>query len=445
MKYVSLLIALAGIFPLSLLMRSAPVIQKYAWTAVGILPFLIQAVHIDIGLISWGNKWFGYVYGIEISIIDLIVAALFIISKKPKDGINYHFPFILYFIAILISFHQADEPMASAFYLFQYAKVYFLIIVVARASVDEAVSAELLKGMALGLVIQIFVISWQRWGQHMIQPTGTFIHQNTLGLAAHFVVFPHMMLLLAGLRRLQFALIPVTGMLIAALIASRAALGFIVLGLVVCMSVSFLRRWTSHKAKIALICILGAVAMAPVAATSFQARFEATPLDEAEYNERAAFNRAALMILNDRPMGVGANHYVNEAKNAGYSIRAGVIPFEGNLNNIVHNAYLLAAAETGYFGMVSFVLILLMPFYTAFRYGWLARQSRVGDLLLGCGIAILIVGLHSFLEYIFFGKGVQYLFGITAGIIFGSAAKVRSMRRVRDSEPFRGKALRTLG
>lgn len=427
MKYIALLVAIAGIFPYSLLARSNPRVAHRSWFVLAFLPFLIPSVKaVDMTLMSWHGVWVGYVTGLDVSLVDIFAVALFLSVKKRALGLNFHIPIIIYILSIVISMFQAYQPIASFFYLWQFCKIYFLITVVARASVDETVSVQLLKGMAAGLLLQFFAVAWQRFAGQAIQPTGTFVHQNTLGLAVHFVVFPHMMLLLSGLRTRQFVLIPVMGLLVASLTASRAALGFCVFGLGLCFIVSSLRGWTAHKGKIALVGIIGAAVIAPVAFAALEKRFEVTPLNESEYDERAAFNRAAIMILDDHPLGVGANHYVHQAKNFGYSIRAGVAPFEGNLNNIVHNAYLLAASETGYFGAAAFVLMIVAPLLVAFRYAWVARRTRLGDLLLGCGTALLIVYLHSFFEYIFFVKEVQYLFAIVVGIIYGSADRIRA-------------------
>jgi hypothetical protein len=439
MKFIALLVAVAAIFPMALLIQSVPALRKNAWTILGILPFLIPTVpEIDVALITWDNRWVGYVYGIEVSLLDIFAISLFFTVKNRVNRTNYHFPFLLYLAAIAYSFTNADEPMAALFYFWQFLKVYVVVIIVSRAAFDEQISSQLIRGLALGLGLQLIAVVWQRWGQGVIQPSGTFTHQNTLGLAIHFVVFPHMMLLLAGLRRLQFIVIPVMGPMIAAITASRAALGFCVLGLGICYLVSCLRRWTQHKTRMVLIGALGIAVLAPIAFNSLQKRFEAAPLNEVEYDERAAFNRAALMILHDSPMGVGANHYVHEAKNFGYSIRAGVVPFEGNLNNIVHNAYLLAASETGYIGAAAFILVLITPMVVAFRYGWQARQTRLGDLLLGCGITLLVVSMHSTLEFIFFGKDIQYLFGIIVGIIYGSTDRIRALVASAPAAHLRG-------
>jgi hypothetical protein len=85
---------------------------------------------------------------------------------------------------------------------------------------------------------------------------------------------------------------------------------------------------------------------------------------------------------------------------------------------------LLAAAETGYFGVASFVLLLLGPLIVAFRCGWRCRGDQKGDLLLGFGVALLIVYIHCFFEWIFFVYQSQYLFAMTAGMVAGVAQQL---------------------
>jgi O-antigen ligase len=184
-----------------------------------------------------------------------------------------------------------------------------------------------------------------------------------------------------------------------------------------------------------LFALSGAVALAiiaPVAISSFDKRFDEAPLTEDQYDERAAFNRAASFIVDDHPLGVGANHYVHVAKNYGYSERAGVAPSEVNRNNIVHNAYWLAMAETGYPGIVAFCLMLIVPMVTALRTGWRERHNAEGNLLIGCGVALLIAYIHSMYEWVIFGKEVQYLLFTTMGMIFGISLR---MNALRDAAP----------
>jgi O-antigen ligase len=140
------------------------------------------------------------------------------------------------------------------------------------------------------------------------------------------------------------------------------------------------------------------------------------------------------MMLSDHPMGVGANNYVVAANVGGYNQRAGVAARTASLATNVHNAYLLSAAETGYFGLVTFVMLLLRPLIVAFRCGWRNRKDQRGDLLLGLGVTLLVVYVHCFFEWVFFSFKVQYLFAITAGLIVGLAQQLGYWRTPGQSK-----------
>ena len=125
----------------------------------------------------------------------------------------------------------------------------------------------------------------------------------------------------------------------------------------------------------AVLGIVGAAVLVPFALGSLQTRLgNASVL--AEDQEREAFKRAAAMMLADHPGGVGPNHYVLFIANTqGYSERAGVIPAASSRSTNVHNVYWLVAAESGYFGLITFVLFLAQPPLSAFWLGWFHRNS----------------------------------------------------------------------
>jgi hypothetical protein len=448
MKYIALCVGIVGIVPLALFLRSNPSAQSKFWVLVGIIPFITKVVPLfDVALVTWHEFWWGHVPALQVSAIDLVAVAIYFTVKHKTNSIRYHFPFLLYLTAISLSVFQADMPLGSMFYVWQFMRTYFLTVVVAKACIDETVPLQLLKGLAIGLAIQIVVVLYQKFGLKLIQPTGTFFHQNTLGLITHLVVFPHFALLLAGQRQLQNAATPLIGLIITALIASRAALGFSAFGFGMTYFLSSMFRWTTWKALVGAAGVFIVAVLWPLAHSSLEQRFDAAPLMEHEYDERAAFNRAALSMVAANPFGVGVNHYSYVGKNYGYSVRAGVAPIEGSLNNIVHNAYYLNAAEAGYFGFVAFILLMLYPIWIAFRYSWMARGNRKGDLLLGLGMALTTVATHSLLEYILVIKEVQYVLAIIVGMTFGLAHQVKtnrtdSVRGLRSLERSVGQALR---
>ena len=425
MKFVALLIALCCILPLSIIIRGNRRIADIAWISIGFLPFLLPAIpQLDLGIVTLDEVWHGYSHGVEVSFVDSIALAILFSLPKTKNVLWFHVPLAFYLFALVLAWFQAAQPLAAFFYIFQFAKVYLLIVVIARGCEREDVPLLLMKGFALGLALQLLTVVLQVVSGAYIQPPGTFSHQNTLGMALHLAAIPSFAMFLAGARGWQFLIAPPAALLVAALTASRASLGVYLGGLCLAYLLSLLRGVSKRKLATGLTGFVLLLVAVPVAISSFERRFEATPLGEDTYDERAAFNRAAMMIVGDHPWGVGSNHYVYTAKNFGYSLRAGVIPVEGNLNNIVHNAYLLAAVETGYIGLAAFLLLCFYPLFISWQYARVAGSMLVGDLLAGIAAALVAVYLHSAYEYILFGKDMHYLFGITLGIVFGTATRL---------------------
>ena len=104
---------------------------------------------------------------------------------------------------------------------------------------------------------------------------------------------------------------------------------------------------------------MAAAALLPLAISSFEERFAAEPIS-AEYDERAAFQRAAALMLSDHPMGAGANNYVVVANSRDYIRPGRGVTWGGSSRStFVHNAYWLTAAELGYLGAIAFALLLL--------------------------------------------------------------------------------------
>jgi O-antigen ligase len=193
--------------------------------------------------------------------------------------------------------------------------------------------------------------------------------------------------------------------------------------------ISAIRKWTARKAMVLGIAIIALLIFVPAALSSLETRFAHEQI-EIGYDERAAFESAAMMMLSDHPMGVGANNYVVAANVQGYNAKAGVAPRAYSLQTNVHNAYLLTGAEAGYFGLITFVVMLLRPMLAAFDCGWRNRNDQRGDLLLGFGIALLMLYLHSFFEWTFFLFQLQYLFAMTVGLVGGLAQQLGYWDRV---------------
>jgi O-antigen ligase len=159
---------------------------------------------------------------------------------------------------------------------------------------------------------------------------------------------------------------------------------------------------------------------APLAIASLSRRYEVAPV-AGSYEERQAFERAAWMIVEDHPFGIGPNHYVVVANTGGYSERAGVIWNAGSRAAHVHNVYLVILAETGWLGLASYLWMILGAIFVAFRCAFRFRKDPRGDLILGVGMGLVVVSLHALYEWVLVTSFAQNLLFISIGLIAGLA------------------------
>jgi O-antigen ligase len=436
LKYVILALALAGVLPLAAWIRRYPSIAPNVWMLMGPLAFVQSAVpHLNIAIVSWA-EWPGFVKGFEFSALDLIVLALYLGLPHTRRPLPFHYSMLLYFIAVILSSFQAQEPIAALFYPWQLARMYLVYVVVAKSCADERFVPALLTGVAIAFCFEACVMTWQRFALGALQAAGTFGHQNLVGLLSHFVAFPFFALLLSGRRSVLTLATLLACVIIVVLTASRATIGLAGLGYIILFLLSVLHRPTQWKAIIGLSGAIAISVLALAAESSLERRFQVAP--QGNYDERVAFEMAATSILADHPMGIGANNYAFFATTEGYSRQAHVATVDLALSPHVHNAYLLTGAETGYFGLVAFMLLLLRPLTTALLCGWQNRKDRRGELLLGLGVGLLVAYIHAYFEWVFLTYEVQYILAMTLGMVAGLAQELGYWKRsnVRGNLPY---------
>jgi O-antigen ligase len=341
--------------------------------------------------------------------------------------------FGLYWLCAVLSVASASVPPAATFYAFQLIRVFLLFVATAQLARSKAGLTHLLYGLAgVGILEGVITIFQRLHGE--FQATGTMPHQNMLGLMLHFVTLP---LFAIALRGGKAKLIPLgvgSALIAVALGASRATLGLLPVGMVL-VAIGSLWRGPSPRKWRALG--LGALVIAiatPVALSGIDQRLVESNVDGSD-NERAAFERAAKLMLADHPMGVGANHYVVAANAGGYSDRAGVVWNPGSRAAEVHNLYLLTAAETGWLGLAALVMLFAWPIARGLRLALRKGKDWEGDLALGLAVAILIAAIHSLYEWIFITYQVQYVFAIALGclaqLLRQNAATAAQLKRLR--------------
>jgi hypothetical protein len=427
MKWIILLMIMAAVVPFSGWLRRNPVQAPIVWTLMGFLPFVLSTWHLYMAPISWPD-WPGYVKGMEFSILDAVALALYISVPGVQRPLPFRISMGLYFIAVIVSVFQAKVPVAALFYPWQLARMFLVYAAVSRGCADPRTPGALLKGLAAGLFLEVGVAIWQRVELGMIQTPGTLDHQNLLGFISHMLVFPFFALFVAGNNGRLPAIVVLAGIILEVLTTSRATVGLALFGYASVFALSAFQRWTSRKGVILFTGIVAIAAFTPLALMSFDRRFAAEETSES-YDERAAFKVAAAKIVSDHPLGIGANNYVLTVNLDGYNDFAGVIKAESSRGTNVHNVYWLVAAETGYPGIITFVLFLIRPLSVALICGWRNRYDKRGELLLGIGIALLTVYVHSFFEWIFVAFQSEYIFSMQLGLVAGLAQQLGYWRR----------------
>lgn len=431
MKFVGLALILLS-FPLLMgWLKAYPQQRICACFAIGIMPFTMGSLNLDVAIIDWAG-WPGYAKGMIVSILDSLALAVILTSRGPLKKLPLISVFLAYLIAVTLSMAISNMPSSSSFYVFQMFRMLLVFVAVASMMKDPRAIKWIAMGLAVGAMYQAAVTVEQRLSG-AVQATGTMGHQNLLGLMLHFVTFPLLALLLAG-EKSKIVTLGVLGSLIAvALGASRGAIGFAAIGLVLLMALSLARNSTPHKLKMLGLAGLAMAVIVPLTINTLSERFGTSAIEVSTDGERLAFERAANAMWSDHPMGVGANQYVVTANTQGYSAQAGVIWNHGSRSAHVHNIYLLSAAETGWLGLITLVSLFGWAILRSVLFGFGNRRDPRGDVVLGCGIAIFVMALHGYYEWVFVMYQTQYVFAISMGIIAGTIRQVEREKAYRNA------------
>lgn len=435
MRFIALIIILLAI-PLALAwLRAKPSQRKWAYFAVGVLPFTISAFNLDASLITWPT-WSGYAKGLIITLLDSLALALIIISRAPARRLPFLALLIAYLLAAALSMGFSTLPVSTSFYVFQLMRVVIVFVAVASFAGQIGALRWLAMGLAAGAIFQAVVTIGQKLSG-AAQAAGTMGHQNLLGFMLHFVTLPLLAFVLAGERGKIFKLGVLAALIAVAFGASRGSVGFAGIGIAILFFLSMVRKPTAHKWKMAGLGVLALAIVTPVVISSFADRYEVRPDSQSSNDERLAFEAAAKAMWSDHPMGVGANQYVVTANVDGYSARAGVAWNWGIRSAQVHNMYLLIAAETGWIGLITFVMLFVWPILRGIAFAFGNRSDPRGEIVLGASVALLAAALHGFYEWVFVTSNGQYVFAISLGIIAGiirqaereKMGRKRSLRR----------------
>ncbi len=410
--------------------------RNVALMAIGLLCFVGGTIQSEAAIISW-PLWAGPSRGFVLGPRDVLAALLVFTRRNPLTGMPLTWLVALYGASVSVSIFLAAVPMATAFAIWQLARSGLLFFAVAGEFGRRGAMTALLKGLSLGLILQAFYVVNQKL-HGVVQASGTFPHQNQLGMMVTLALLPLASVILEGERSRLIKFGAFAGMVIIVGGGSRGTMGISAAALVILAIASLLRRRTNLKMRMLGMGLLALVIVVPAGFLTLKERFGGGSMITQE-EQRAAFERAAREISSDHPFGIGANQFANVSNLGGYAARAGVAWNYYNRSAPVHNVYLLARAETGWAGQGILFLLLVVPIIVGTRAAFANRSSYGGGLVLGSTIAILAIAIHGNFEYAVAMFPVQAL--LLANIGFVSGQLKAGAKRPKSTRTRRKKAL----
>ena len=420
--------------------------REHLILAAGILMFSSGSISVDASIIGQPD-WPGPVKGLVVSFIDIIAVALIVARPKKKHNMVLVLLFIAHLMVMILASFLAHAKMASLYSICQYIQLILLFIALGPEFIRPSALTNMLKGFAVGLTIQAIVVLYQK-ATGMVQAFGTTPHQNILGMMAQLTVFPIIAALLEGAKSKLLWLGAFSGAVCVALGGSRASLFFFAIGIATLFLITFIRKPTARKGKLLAAGLVACAVLVPLALGTLQARFGEAEIGTTDQS-RIAFERAASAIADDYPLGVGPNNFVPVNNLQGYAAAAGIEWGGGLLDKPVHNAYLLARAETGWMGQAVLFLLLVTVICLGIRGAFLNRKVPVPGFALGSAVATFTIALHSNYEFAWFTMEIQRLFFVNAAIVAACItisrlanreAKLLLSRKKRTARPLEANA-----
>jgi hypothetical protein len=411
MKWLALIVALFVAVPwLAQRTQNDPRLRGWIGTLLGFVIF----DPTDMNLIS-EETYRGDSRGIEITSVDLLMLVLWFSRKptRPEQAPSWGalwFPRVLYLTAILLSFSASPDWLKSFYSVWKLLRMYVFFSVMAGVLRDPAMLVAVLRGLSLGVLWQGASSLYQKYALHAVRVVGSQSHPNSLAMLVNLVAPIALALVLAGLGDKTAGLVVVSAAMCDVFSLSRGGMMMFVLASTTCVGASIWRRPTVRKFGLVALGGLGALGGIAKGWDTIVNRFLHAPKESEE--ARVLFNKAAAMMAGDHPFGVGINMYSYSLEHGGYAARLAIDA--GDRNGIAHHIYWLTAAETGYFGVSTFVLLLASVLVNALRST--TKPDGRGDIAVGIVAGLVVTYLQGTAEWIARQTNMSYLFWLFAAI-----------------------------
>jgi hypothetical protein len=273
---------------------------------------------------------------------------------------------------------------------------------------DEADLRWLLKAVAVTLIVQAAVVLKMKYVDGFYQVRGWFEHQNPLAMWSYMLGLPLLAAVMARANKSETRWWGI-GFLCSAIIIqsalSRAALAIFVAGVGAVMAAGFVDGVTTRRIRTVLVMGFLGLLGAAAAADTIIARFGDRG-NQASGETREVMNLASLAMLQDSAIGIGWNNFaltINHPYPYGDVIddwqRArGHKVDESYAKGVVESHYWLLLSETGYGGLLTYLIMIGVVQWWALRGAWARRGTLAGVFLGAVAIGFALTYVHSDLE-----------------------------------------------
>jgi putative inorganic carbon (hco3(-)) transporter len=367
-------------------------------------------------------------------------------------------PALLLILISLVSALNAPDPLLSSFQLFEYAKNFVLYLYVANCVLDESDARWVLAGLICAVAFQSSLGMYQALMQHPlglqflgepstsaalgvdgyngVRPRGTLAHANSLAMYLGMTLPVIMAVFLAsGHGKLKALAGGVVGPGLIALVYTLSRGGWmgIMLSLLTLLalypkghaSARFLRLLGG-----VLVLLIGVVTLNQITGGDINQRL--TRDDRGAAEARVPLMRGAFAIIADHPLlGTGTNNYAVAIQQYDPAGGLGTLAGGGNPVGIVHNSFLLVAAETGLFGLAAFVWLLMALGWRGVGFLRGRQLSLASALTIGLLASGLHMVTHSMIDFILFGDPqLTVWFWCLAGLTVAMTAQHGSFAQI---------------
>lgn len=342
--------------------------------------------------------------GYEIGVVDLTALIIFgVMILKPKFKIKLFPPgsllYAVYLGFSILSIQNSANTMYSWWEVLKMIKMFFFYMVLYNYFTDFGQIRKFLQVMPF-LVVYMFMMVLYQWRMGIYQPYGPFTHQNSLAMYL-MTIGSIFLAALLEIRLKQFKLIYVTGIfglccLIEVMTLSRAGVVCYAGACSIVVFFSFMIKFKPRKVAIFMFMFLVALGGLLFYANSIYERFMYAP--ESSMESRKNLAASARNMANDKDCGIGLNNFGIKV-NAEYPYSKHYMP-EGFKEGLVESVYLMIAAETGWFNMYVYIIMIayfyIINIVNIRRY----RRSKLVYLPIGLAGGLAAIYAQSYLEWV---------------------------------------------